>query len=95
MTDADRSRPRDPLVCLCFHVPQGKIVRFCRRERPPVASLISECLSAGTGCGWCVPFIRKLHAQVMAGDPDPRLEVDPETYARQRDAYRKSGRRDA
>ena len=71
-----------------------KIVSFCKREKPAVASLISECLSAGTGCMWCVPFLKKLHAQVMEGVEDPDLPVSPEEYARRRAQYRDSGERD-
>ncbi len=78
----------DDKVCLCFHVSKRKIVNFCRREKPPVPSLISQCLSAGTGCGWCVPYIKRLHEQVMAGDPAPDLPVSPEEYARKRLIYR-------
>jgi bacterioferritin-associated ferredoxin len=50
-------------ICFCFHVTLRKIRSFCRVEKPPVASLISECLSAGTGCGWCRPMLRKIHKQ--------------------------------
>ena len=85
--DADRN------VCLCFHVSQRKVVTYCRRERPPVASMISECLSAGTGCGWCVPFLKDLHKQVMDGVEQPTLPLDPGEYAAKRAAYRKSGER--
>lgn len=84
----------DDHVCLCFHVSKRKIVNYCRRERPVVASLISECLSAGTGCRWCVPFIKKLHEQVMTGVAEPDLPVSPAEYARRRAAYRATGRRD-
>ncbi len=84
----------DDHVCLCFHVSKRKIVSFCRRERPPVASLISECLSAGTGCGWCVPFLKKLHEQTLAGLPNPDLPVSPEEYARKRTKYRATGQRE-
>jgi bacterioferritin-associated ferredoxin len=78
----------DDHVCLCFHVSKRKIVNYCRREKPPVASLISECLSAGTGCGWCVPFLKKLHQQAIDGVADPDLPVSPEEYAKRRAAYR-------
>lgn len=63
-------------------------MNYCRREKPAVASLISECLSAGTGCGWCVPFLKKLHQQVMDGEPEPDLPVSPEEYAKRRAVYR-------
>ncbi len=84
----------DDHVCLCFHVSKRKIVNFCKREKPPVASLISECLSAGTGCQWCVPFIKKLHQQCKDGIQNPDLPVNPQDYAKKRAAYRKTGERD-
>ncbi|MDH3582800.1 MAG: (2Fe-2S)-binding protein [Phycisphaerae bacterium] len=84
----------DDHVCLCFRVSKRKIVNFYRRERPPHASLASECLGAGTGCQWCVPFLRKLHRQVMAGLEDPDLPVSPGEYAQRRASYRQSGRRE-
>lgn len=57
----------DDTLCFCFDVSRRKIETFCRRERPAVASQISECLSAGTGCGWCVPLIKQIHAQQCVG----------------------------
>ncbi|MEE9403628.1 MAG: (2Fe-2S)-binding protein [Algisphaera sp.] len=83
----------DDNVCLCFHVSQRKIVNYCKRERPPVASLISECLSAGTGCGWCVPFIKTLHRQAMDGVEQPDLPLNPEEYAGRRANYRTAKRK--
>lgn len=84
----------DDHVCLCFHVSKRKIVNYCQREKPPVASLISECLSAGTGCRWCVPFLEKLHKQCMDGVENPDLPVSPEEYAKKRASYKKSGKRE-
>lgn len=53
----------DDEVCLCFHVTQRKIKSFIRIHQPRVASQISQCGGAGTGCGWCRPFLeRLLHA---------------------------------
>ncbi len=83
----------DVTVCLCFHVSERKVVNYCRREKPAVASLISECLSAGTGCGWCVPFLKELHRQVRDGVSEPGLRINPGEYASQRADYRKSGQR--
>ncbi|MBN8645994.1 MAG: (2Fe-2S)-binding protein [Planctomycetes bacterium] len=80
----------DDEVCLCFHVPLRKVSSFIKREKPPVASLISDCLGAGTGCRWCVPFLKKLHEQAVRGE-EPDLAVSPETYAERRAAYRASG----
>ncbi len=84
----------DDNVCLCFKVSKRKIVSYCQREKPPVASLISECLSAGTGCQWCVPFLKKLHQQCADGEENPDLPVSPETYAKQRAEYNKTGLRE-
>ena len=78
----------DDKVCLCFNVSKRKIVSYCKREKPPVASLISECLSAGTGCGWCVPFIKDLHQQTLQGISEPDLPMSPEEYCSKRSAYR-------
>jgi len=84
----------DDPVCLCFHVSKRKIVNFCKREKPPVPSLISECLSAGTGCQWCVPFIKNLHQQCKDGIENPDLPLSPEEYANKRATYRKTGERE-
>jgi bacterioferritin-associated ferredoxin len=58
----------DDEICFCFHVTLRKIESFCRIERPKVASQISQCLSAGTGCGWCRPMLRKIHQEVCGVD---------------------------
>lgn len=83
----------DDQVCLCFRVSLRKIRSYCAREDPAVASLISECLGAGTGCGWCVPFLKHLHAQHQRGET-PDLRVSPEQYAEGRTGFHKSGQRD-
>lgn len=82
----------DDHVCLCFHVSLRKIRGYLARENPPVASLISECLGAGTGCQWCVPFLRSLHAQHAAGQT-PDLRISPERYVQARLTYHKTGER--
>ncbi len=82
----------DDQVCLCFRVPLRKIRSYLAREDPPVASLISECLGAGTGCGWCVPFLKHLHAQHQAGER-PDLGISPERYTKDRTAFRATGQR--
>ncbi|CAG0966430.1 hypothetical protein PHYC_01009 [Phycisphaerales bacterium] len=84
----------DDEVCLCFHVTLRKIRTYLARENPPVASLISECLGAGTGCQWCVPFLKHLHAEHQKGR-EPDLRVSPEEYARTRLTYHKTNERDA
>jgi bacterioferritin-associated ferredoxin len=76
----------DDEVCLCFRVTRRKLLAFVRVCRPRVASQLSECGGAGTGCGWCVPQLRKLHA---AGETDP---VPAAEYARRRSLYLAAGR---
>lgn len=83
----------DDHVCLCFRVSLRKIRTFLAVNNPPVASLISECLSAGTGCMWCVPFLKHLHAQHQRGEI-PDLHVSPERYAEARLTYHKTSERD-
>jgi bacterioferritin-associated ferredoxin len=83
----------DEHVCLCFRVSQRKLVNFIKREKPSVPSQLSECLGAGTGCQWCVPFLRKLFEQWQRGE-EPDLPISPETYAQRRAAYHRSGKRD-
>ncbi|HEY2786401.1 MAG TPA: (2Fe-2S)-binding protein [Fimbriiglobus sp.] len=77
----------DDHVCLCFRVPKRKLVNFVRLHSPKVASQLSECGGAGTGCGWCVPFLKKIFEDgTAAGEPSA------EEYARQRAEYVKAGK---
>ena len=50
----------DDELCLCFHVSRRKVASFIRIERPIRASQISDCGGAGTGCGWCRPFLERM-----------------------------------
>ncbi|MCG3180172.1 MAG: hypothetical protein BIFFINMI_02529 [Phycisphaerae bacterium] len=77
----------DDTVCYCYHVPLRKIVNYIERENPPVASLISQCLSAGTGCGWCVPFLRKLHRDMQAGRPGGLTRLTADEYEKMRSGW--------
>lgn len=82
----------DDNVCLCFRVSLRKISTFLDREDPQVASQISDCLGAGTGCQWCVPFLKHLHAEHKAGRPVD-LRISPEKYAESRLTYRRTNER--
>ena len=82
----------DDNVCLCFRVSLRKLVNFMDRTRPTVPSQLSECLGAGTGCQWCVPFLRKIH-QEWSDVKRPDLLVAPEEYAARRARYRATGER--
>ena len=75
----------DAKVCYCFHVTRRKLLNFLRVHKPKVPSQLSECGGAGTGCGWCIPFLKQLHEQAVAGGgtpppgatPRPKEESEP------------------
>ena len=81
----------DDHVCLCHRVSLRKLVHFMNREKPKVPSQLSDCLGAGTGCQWCVPFLCQLHDQWSQGE-EPTLLEGPEQYASRRKAYREERR---
>lgn len=83
-------KPEDKL-CYCFHVSQRKVVNFIRIHQPRVPSEISECGGAGTGCGWCVPFLRKLFDAAVARK-DEMIEMSADDYAKERTQYVRSGK---
>ena len=74
-------------LCLCFHVTKRKVVNFIRVEKPKRAGQLSECFGAGTGCGWCRPFLRKLFEQAVAGGETKVDLPTKEDYARMRSKY--------
>ncbi|TWU26936.1 BFD-like [2Fe-2S] binding domain protein [Novipirellula galeiformis] len=77
----------DDELCLCFHVTRRKVVQFIRVQKPKRASQLSECFGAGTGCGWCRPFLRKLMDEA---NPETVDLPDPAKYSQQRSEYRKN-----
>ncbi|MDP7070760.1 MAG: (2Fe-2S)-binding protein [Phycisphaerales bacterium] len=70
----------DDEVCLCFHVTFRKLKSFLNREQPQVSSQLCNCLDAGTGCGWCRPFLEKMHRQWKAGE-SIELNIRSDAYA--------------
>jgi NAD(P)H-nitrite reductase large subunit len=93
-------QPEDE-ICYCFHVSKRKIQNYIRLHRPRVASQISDCGGAGTGCGWCIPFLQKYHRDLLAptsaaasvptaGAVDDT--VSREEYAQARGAYIRAGK---
>jgi bacterioferritin-associated ferredoxin len=58
----------DDTVCHCFHITKRKVMNFIRVERPRVPSQIANCGGAGTGCGWCVAYLRRYFAESMRGE---------------------------
>ncbi|MCA9265510.1 MAG: (2Fe-2S)-binding protein [Planctomycetales bacterium] len=75
----------DDELCLCFHVTRRKVENFIRLEKPRLASQLSQCYGAGTGCGWCRPFLEKLLSQSQRRVP-PQLP-DAREYVQQRGKY--------
>lgn len=81
----------DDTICYCFHISKRKILNFIRVHKPRVASQLSECGGAGTGCGWCVAYLKKYFAEAQAGGPSAE-GLTPAEYAKQRAAYIKAGK---
>ena len=78
-------------ICLCFHVTRRKVRNFIRIEKPKRPGQLSECFGAGTGCGWCRPFLEKLFDEGV-GKGDTMAEFpSPEEYAKQRSNYVRQG----
>jgi bacterioferritin-associated ferredoxin len=93
----------DDELCLCFHVSRRKVVNFIRVERPARPGQLSECFGAGTGCGWCRPFLQRLYNEAVVRGETVRDRLDPSSamqsgdepsaaeYARLRSAYVRGG----
>jgi len=82
----------DAKVCLCFHVSRRKLVNFTRLHQPRVASQLSECGGAGTGCGWCIPFLKQIFQQSLDGGVIELEQLTPEDYERRRASYVREGK---
>ncbi len=88
-------QPNDEL-CLCFHVTQRKVANYIRIEKPRRAAQLADCYGAGTGCGWCRPFLERMFTAAQANDDPSDASVaadlpDARDYARQRGAYVRAG----
>ena len=82
----------DAKVCYCFHISRRKLLNFLRLAKPKVPSQLSECGGAGTGCGWCIPFLKQLHEQAVAGGVTELEHLTPEEYERRRAEYVRAGK---
>jgi bacterioferritin-associated ferredoxin len=82
-----KSMDKNENVCVCHRVSLGKIQSYIVREEPKVASQLSNCLDSGTSCGWCIPFLKKLHKLHSEG-MEMDLNIDHEKYTERRDAYK-------
>lgn len=81
----------DDQVCLCFHVTKRKILNYIRIHQPRVPSQIADCGGAGTGCGWCIPFLKRYHEQAQGKTIEGDV-ISAEEYARGRGEYIHSGK---
>jgi len=88
----------DDNVCYCFHVSRRKLVTWVRLNEPKVPSQLAECGGAGTGCGWCIPFLRQIFRQgTTSAACDPAAEnsletLTPSKYATLRAEYVMAGK---
>ncbi|MEP0846602.1 MAG: (2Fe-2S)-binding protein [Phycisphaerae bacterium] len=82
----------DDDVCYCHHVSLRKLVNFALRTRPAHAEQMSDCLGAGTGCGWCIPFLKRI-AEAASQGQAAEIDISSDEYGSARGEYRKSGRR--
>lgn len=86
----------DDELCLCFHVTQRKVANYIRIEKPRRVAQLADCYGAGTGCGWCRPFLERMFTAAQsedsgtesAGSADLPQAAD---YARQRSEYVRAG----
>ena len=80
-------KPEDK-ICYCYDVSLRKLANFARREKPARPSQMSGCLGAGTGCGWCIPILKRIQEAARDDATDQaNVELTPEEYARERSAY--------
>src|SRR5713226_8035188 len=82
----------DAKICYCFHVNRRKLVNFIRLNKPRVPSQLSECGGAGTGCGWCIPFLKQLHSSRCQEGENDLDRITPEEYESRRAAYVRAGK---
>ena len=58
----------DEELCMCFHVTRRKVQNYLRVERPQRVGQLADCFGAGTGCGWCRPFLQRLFDAAQAAE---------------------------
>lgn len=80
----------DEKICYCFHVSQRKICNYIRINKLRRASQVSDCGGAGSGCGWCIPFIEKLFHESERGGEVAAISSDD--YAQARGDYIRAGK---
>jgi bacterioferritin-associated ferredoxin len=81
----------DDELCLCFHITRRKVTNYIRIEKPRRPTQLSECYGAGTGCGWCRPFLKKLWEELSAGERSTGGLPSAAEYACDRSKYVRAG----
>lgn len=79
----------DDELCLCFHVTKRKVINFVRVTKPKRVGQLAECYGAGTGCGWCRPFLEKIFRE--QGEEIAADEPSAEEYRSRRSSYIRAG----
>jgi len=82
----------DDEVCLCFHVTKRNILNHLRVHRPRVPSQLSSCAGAGTGCGWCIQFLKKYFESAKLDSQAESDGISAQDYARGRGRYLREGK---
>jgi NAD(P)H-nitrite reductase large subunit len=78
-------------ICYCYNVPYRKLWSYACREHLQRASQMSECLGAGTGCGWCIPVLKRIFETAQQhNDQGVTIEMTAEEYAQRRQSYIKN-----
>jgi NAD(P)H-nitrite reductase large subunit len=81
----------DDELCLCFHVTKRKVLNYLRVERPRRWTQLSDCQGAGTGCGWCRPFLKQLFERHQQGTTAELPAADEYAIERSRYVHRGGG----
>lgn len=81
----------DEELCLCFHVTRRKVINYIRVEKPKRPAQLADCFGAGTGCGWCRPWLERLFEQAVLKGETQIDFPDAEEYAKLRSRYVKAG----
>ena len=78
-------------LCLCFHVTKRKVANFIRIEKPRRVGQLSECYGAGTGCGWCRKYLKRMFEAAQHPTDGSEELPSAEDYAQQRSEYIRTG----
>lgn len=81
----------DDRICYCFRITRRKLVNYTRMHELRVASQLSECGGAGTGCGWCIPLLKQLFEQT-AGESTTLDQLSAEECEQLRAEHIRSGK---